>query len=676
MSRRQSPDRLSVGIDIGGTFTDFVVYDERQNNVHSFKVLSTPSNPAHAVLTGLERLSPSSLQSIVHGSTVATNALLERKGARTSLVTTRGFRDVLAIGRQARRFLYDWFSGGAEPLIPRERCLEVAERVDQRGQVLQPLNLGDVLKVVKDLQEHQVESVAISLLFSFAHSQHEEQLALALRKAGFFVTASHELVPEFREYERTSTTVINSYVSPVLNRYLGELEDHFGANQFHIMQSNGGRIQASQARQQGVRSILSGPAGGVVGASYIAKVAGFPRVITFDMGGTSTDVALIGGEIPVTSETNIAGLPIRVPVIDIHTVGAGGGSLAHVDSGGALRVGPGSAGADPGPVCYGRGGMVPTVTDANVLLGRVPEVGLLGGTMALDVERTEHALSLFAQQLDLPPSDSVRSEDRAALGIVAVVNAQMERAIRVISVERGHDPGDYVLVSFGGAGGLHACELARSVGIRRVLIPYLASTLSAFGMLNSDVKCDCGKTVMLNGNTPFEELEQVIRPLMNQASTDLVTQGVDLPESHIYGELDVRYQGQSFELTVPFSPDFRADFEALHERRYGYSNEQASLDIVNVRVCAIGTTKSLPVSPFPTGTVDPSSALMGEGRLGFPFGTLMVPQYDRANLYPGMVIPGPAVMVQDDTTILLLESDRATIDEFANVLVEVGRHHE
>ena len=413
-----------------------------------------------------------------------------------------------------------------------------------------------------------------------------------------------------------------------------------------------------------------------MGARYVAKLAGFPRLITFDMGGTSTDVALIDGEIPVTSEANIAGLPIRVPVIDIHTVGAGGGSLAHVDSGGALRVGPESAGADPGPVCYGLGGTVPTVTDANVLLGRIPDTGLLGGTMALDIEKTDQTLALFAQQLDLHPSDSLRSQDRAALGIVAVVNAQMERAIRVISVERGYDLDDYVLVSYGGAGGLHACELARSVGIRRVLIPYLASTLSAFGMLTSDVKCDCVKTVMLNGDTPYEELEQVIRPLMHQASTDLATQGIDLADSHVFGELDVRYQGQSFELTVPFIPDFRATFEALHEQRYGYSNELASLDIVNVRVCAVGTTNPPPVSRYPKGTIDPSSAFMVDRRLVLSSGTLRVPQYDRANLYPGMVIPGPSVIMQDDTTILLLESDRADIDEFANILVEVGQHHE
>lgn len=676
MSKSQSLDRLYIGIDIGGTFTDFVVCGDPHYPVTTFKVLSTPQDPAQAVLTGLERLPPSAPKTIVHGSTVATNALLERKGACTALITTRGFRDVLALGRQTRKHLYDWFSGGADPLVPRERCVEVVERVDQHGQVLVPLDLDPVQKLIAAFQEQQVEAVAISLLFSFAHPPHEQRLARLLRQAGFFVTASHELVPEFREYERTSTTVINSYVSPVLNRYLGKLEEHFGAEHFHIMQSNGGRIQVSQARQQGVRSILSGPAGGVVGAAHIAKLAGFPRVITFDMGGTSTDVALIDGEIPVISEANVAGLPIRVPIIGIHTVGAGGGSLAYVDKGGALRVGPESAGADPGPVCYGMGGRVPTVTDANLVLGRVPDTGMLGGTMALDVGRTDHAMALLAQQLDLNSLDSLRSQDRAALGVVAVVNAQMERAIRIISVERGHDPRDYLLVSFGGAGGLHACELARRVGIRRVLIPFLASTLSAFGMLASNVKVDCVQTVMLDSHTPYEELEQAIQPLMQQASTALIMQGWEPSKGRMYGELDVRYRGQSFELTVPFSRNFRADFEELHEQRYGFSNKHQLLDIVNVRGCAVVMTNPPPLLQYQKGTPDPSSALTGKSRLILSSGMRVVPRYVRDKLQSGMVVPGPAVIVQDDTTILLLESDRALIDEYANIVVEVGEYHE
>jgi len=671
MMNVESLPYLHVGIDIGGTFTDFVVHDVRLNLVSTFKVLSTPSDPAQAVITGLESIASPSIKFIVHGSTVATNALLERKGAHTGLIATRGFRDVLAIGRQIRRHLYDWFGRETDPLIPQERCLEVVERVDRMGQVLEPLDPEEVQTCIRIFQEQQVEAVAISLLYSFACPKHEQQIARALKLAGFFVTASHELVPEFREYERTSTSVINSYVSPVLNRYLGKLQDFLGATPFHIMQSNGGRIQASQARQQGVRSILSGPAGGVVGASFVAKLAGWTRCITFDMGGTSTDVALIDDRIPLTSEANIGGFPIRMPVMDIHTVGAGGGSMALVDRGGALRVGPESAGAMPGPVCYGRGGTIPTVTDANVVLGRVPVTGLLGGKMSLDVERTGQAMVRLSDQLELKAQTTLQPSDLTALGMVSVINAQMERAIRVISVERGYDPADYTLISFGGAGGLHACELARSVGIRRVMIPYLASTLSAFGMLAADVKVDGVRTVMLGDKVSYEDLEEAIRPLMQQASRDLVTQGVPAGEGQVLGELDVRYQGQSFELTVPFSPNYREDFEALHARRYGYANKRGPIDIVNVRVSAVGFTHPPPVSRYPIGSHDSSSAFIDECPLVVSTGTITAPRYLRDKLYPGMEMVGPAVIMQEDTTSILWESDRAVIDEFANIVVEI-----
>ena len=450
--------RLFIGIDIGGTFTDFVLFDETANQISTFKILSTPSSPAKAVLQGLERLSSELPRTIIHGSTVATNALLERKGARTAFVTTKGFRDILRLGRQNRRALYDWFSGGVEPLVSSDLCFEIPERIDYQGHVLISLDVNEIPALVDFLHTQHVQSVAISFLFSFTNPAHEQEVAQCFRQGGFFVTASQELLPEFREYERASTTVVNAYVSPVLDQYLGELEDKLGADTFYIMQSNGGRIQVTQGRQQGVHSILSGPAGGVVGAVHVAKLAGCDRFITFDMGGTSTDVSLVDGDIETTSEAEVGGFPIRVPVIDIHTVGAGGGSLVRVDKGGALRVGPESAGADPGPVCYGRGGLVPTVTDANVLLGRLPASGLLGGQLPLDIEASSKAMAVLAEQLGLQPQAECSEVEAAALGIVQVVNAQMERAIRVISVERGHDPRDYALVSFGGAGGGHACD--------------------------------------------------------------------------------------------------------------------------------------------------------------------------------------------------------------------------
>ncbi|MFQ5409361.1 MAG: hydantoinase/oxoprolinase family protein, partial [Anaerolineales bacterium] len=496
---------MQIGIDIGGTFTDFVFYDE-SGRLHTFKILSTPRDPAEAVLDGLQRLSRqyavSSRQNpdpntddgsldtehwhVVHGSTIATNTLLERTGARTAFVTTRGFRDMLTIGRQNREHIYDFFADRPEPLVPPERCFAVDERVDYQGKVLRPLADDELSPLAAALQAAGVESVAISLLFSFHHPAHEERIAEVLQRAGFEVSRSSEVLPEFREYERASTTVINAYVGPRVAHYLARLAEHDSIAELRVMQSNGGSLRADKAGREAVRTILSGPAGGVVGAVRIARAAGLARVITFDMGGTSTDVSLSEGSPRVTTEAAIGGLPVRVPVIDIHTVGAGGGSIGAVDAGGALRVGPQSAGADPGPACYGRGGTAPTVTDANVVLGRLAADEFLGGGMALDPTAAEQALTRLAEAAGLGGHDGLSPGQLAALGMVAVANAHMARALRVISVERGYDPRDFVLISFGGAGGLHACELARSLGIRRVFVPPGASTLSAYGMLAAD----------------------------------------------------------------------------------------------------------------------------------------------------------------------------------------------
>lgn len=672
MSPDEERSPLSIGIDIGGTFTDFVVYDHDAGHVKTFKVLSTPADPAQAVLEGLRRLSPATGHTVVHGSTVATNALLERKGARTAFVTTQGFRDVLQIGRQTRRNLYDWFSGGVPALVPQDRCLEVQERLDHHGRVLQPLAQRSLSSLVEALREQRVEAVALSLLFSFVNSEHERQIGQRLRDAGFFVSASHELIPEFREFERAYTTVVNAYVSPVLNRYLETLEQSLAGGSFHIMQSNGGRIRAAQVRQEGVRSILSGPAGGVIGAEYLARLAGFSQLITFDMGGTSTDVSVVNGDIHTTSEAEVAGMPIRVPVLDIHTVGAGGGSLARVDAGGALRVGPESAGADPGPACYGRGGKTATVTDANAVLGRFPSVGLLGGELPLDPEAAQKALSALSQELTRYGTGIRIDPEEIALGILQVVNAEMERAIRVTSIERGHDPREYVLLSFGGAGGVHACELARSLNVGRVLIPMAASTLSALGMLTANVFLDYVRTVMCPGETPFEELERRFVPMVEQAQEDLATQQVPDPARHVHCELDLRYQGQSFELTVPFSPDFQTAFHEQHVRRYGYKNEAAGLEIVNLRVRAIGDVNPPKIETQAPGPADSSGALSHECRLVFASGSRSVPFYDRRRLHPGHQVAGPAVIFQDDTTILLSETDHAHVDAWQNVLVTIG----
>ncbi len=672
MSPDDERSPLSIGIDIGGTFTDFVVYDHDAGAIRTFKVLSTPADPAQAVLEGLRRLSPAAVRSVVHGSTVATNALLERKGACTAFITTQGFRDVLQIGRQTRRNLYDWFSGGTPALVPRDRCLEVRERLDHRGQVLQSLATRSLSSLIETLREQRVEAVALSLLFSFVNPEHERRIAQRLREAGFFVSVSHELIPEFREFERASTTVVNAYVSPVLNRYLETLEGSLPGGSFHVMQSNGGRIQAAQVRQEGVRSILSGPAGGVIGAECLARLAGFSQLITFDMGGTSTDVSVVNGVIHTTSEAEVAGLPIRVPVLDIHTVGAGGGSLARVDAGGALRVGPESAGADPGPACYGRGGRTATVTDANAFLGRLPSTGLLGGELPLDMEAARAALTGLSRDLAKDNACAHIDLEEVALGILQVVNAEMERAIRVTSIERGHDPREYTLISFGGAGGVHACELARSLNVGRVLIPLEASTLSALGMLTANVFLDYVQTVMYPGETPFEELERRFVPMVARAQEDLAKQQVRVSARHVHCELDLRYQGQSFELTVPLSSDFQTAFHEQHDRRYGYKNEAAGLEIVNLRVRAIGDASPPRIETQDPGPVDSSGAVRHERRLVFSSGPRSVPFYDRSLLHPGHHVPGPAVIFQDDTTILLSETDHAQVDAWQNVLVTIG----
>ena len=664
--------RLRLGIDIGGTFTDFVLYNEVKGDIQTFKCLSTPEDPSQAVIQGLESIANLGQPTIVHGSTVATNALLERKGACTALITTKGFRDILLIGRQTRTHLYDFFSDRPEPLVPPERCFEMNERVDYQGRVLMPLNKVELEEILTQLRDHHVEAVVVSFLFSFVYPDHERWVAERLREAGLFVTASHELIPEFREYERTNTTAINVYVSPILNRYLSNLEGKIGTSDFHILQSNGGRLSVSQAKGQGVRSILSGPAGGVVGARYVAKLAGFDQIITFDMGGTSTDVSLINNSIQVTTEAQVGGLPIRVPVIDIHTVGSGGGSLASRDAGGGLRVGPQSAGADPGPICYGRGGEQPTVTDANLLLGRLPVDGFLGGTMQLDQAKAAGALEQLAKDIHLHPTSGLDLRQTMALGIIQVVNAHMERAVRVISVERGHDPRDFTFVSFGGAGGVHACDLARQLRIKKVLIPPTAATLSALGMLTADVQLDYGRTVMMPGDTHFEELEARSNQLVDHALKDLKPQTVADQQVAVFRELDMRYVGQSFELSVPLAPDFRNQFDTVHRERYGFDHKDASAEIVNIRVRAVAYTSPPPLRVVEPGSSDPAEALWMRRPVVLSSGVEEVPYYRGALLKPGHRIQGPAIIVQDDTTVYLGPSDNGSVDGYRNLLIEVG----
>jgi N-methylhydantoinase A len=675
---------LRVGVDIGGTFTDFVVSDPRAADITTFKVLSTPDDPARAVLAGLGRVlggaqearstADGPLLSVVHGSTVATNAVLERKGARTALVATAGFRDLLAIGRQARPDLYDLTPRGPRPLVPGELAFEVDERVDHRGRVLRSLEDAEIERVTAGLLAAGAESVAVCLLFSFLQPEHERRLGARLRDAGLAVSLSSEVLPEFREYERASATALNAYVSPVLGRYLGRLAREAPPAAWRVMQSNGGSAGLEAAGREGVRAVLSGPAGGVVGALHAARACGWERIIGFDMGGTSTDVCLAEGRPRVTREGTIDGLPVGVPVVDLHSVGSGGGSIARVDVGGALRVGPESAGADPGPACYGRGGDRPTVTDANLVLGRMDPRSFLGGAMELDEEAAHVALGALADRAGLSPPPGLSPEQAAALGVVRVANAHMERALRVISVQRGHDPADFTLVAFGGAGGLHASALARALGIARVLVPRTASVLSAHGMLAADVTRDYGLTVMLPGTTAPDELEARFGPLERRAREALEAEGGASPA--LERSLAMRYRGQSWELEVPLDEDPAAAFHEAHRAAYGHASPRAPIDIVGLRLRAV-----LPVRPprLPVrdeGTTDPSAALEGQRPVvvAGDGGACVeaVPFYRAGSLGPGHRLDGPAVVVRDDTTVFLERGDEARVTPRLDIVVRVG----
>ncbi|MGO8705182.1 MAG: hydantoinase/oxoprolinase family protein [Candidatus Brocadiia bacterium] len=690
-SRADRPAALRVGIDIGGTFTDFVVFDPATGSVETFKLLTTTKDPSQAVLEGLAairgRCAASAELRVVHGSTVATNALLERKGAVTALVATRGFRDVLQIGRQNRPSLYDFFADPLPTLVPEDLRFEVDERVDKDGNVLTPLDVKTIEPLVAALKAHNAASVAVSLLFSFARPEHECLVAERLRQAGFTVSSSHEILPEYREYERTSTTVVNAFVSPVLDSYLGRLERAAGDSTdrgvaFRVMQSNGGHISLAEARRSGVRCILSGPAGGVVGACHVARLAqiasrdaparkgGRIGILTFDMGGTSTDVSLVDEGPVVSSESVVGGCPIRISVLDIHSIGAGGGSIASVDAGGALRVGPESAAADPGPACYGRGDL-PTVTDANLVLGRLAADQFLGGKMPLDKARALRALRRIGEALHLDPI-------RTALGMIEVVNAHMERALRVISVERGHDPRDYSLLSFGGAGGLHAADLARRLNISTVIIPPLASTLSAFGMLAADVVKDYTQTVMLPGDSPPAAAAAALQPLVERGRSDVLADHVALGDILIERFLDMRYVGQSYELTVPWPADGGTDFDpreafhCLHERTYGYARRDEPSEIVNVRVRATGRVIPPPLAPSEMEGPDAGRAIIGARPVVLSSSTTEVPFFRYESLRPGNVVAGPAIIVRADTTVLVSGRDRAKVDAYHNFILTVG----
>ena len=662
--------RRVVGIDVGGTFTDIAVLEDGKLTVH--KLPSTPADPSRGILQGVKETGVTSAE-FVHGSTVATNALLEGKGARTALITTMGFEDVLEIGRQSRAELYNFEMDRAPALAPWELRFGLPERVDHTGAIVEDLTQEAIQTLIGLLEESKVEAVAVSFLFSFLNTAHEDMVLNALRqmKNPPYISISSRVLPEFREYERTSTVVVNSYVGQVMSRYLGELEGPLGKG-LRIMQSSGGSITVGLASEQPVRTILSGPAGGVVGAFYTAMQAGYPDIITVDMGGTSTDVSLCPGEIKETTSANVGGYPIGVPMIDIHTVGAGGGSIARVDTGGALVVGPESAGAEPGPACYGVGDQI-TVTDANLLLGRLLPDRFLGGRIALDRDRVVGLMQALAGQINT-------DAHQTALGINRVVNANMEQAIRKISLERGYDPRLFTLVPFGGAGPMHACELAQELGIPRILVPSNPGILSALGVAIADIVKDYSRTVMLRGaDLDRSRIDEEFQGMEGQARTEMAGEGLDVDKMAARRFLDVRYVGQSFELTVDYpSRPTKTDlakvigdnFYKAHLRRFGYADRAEPVEVVNLRLKLEVAMEKPSVQPQSTGAADSAHALIGEAEVVFQEGALASPLYQRDQLTCGNTVSGPALIIQMDSTTVLTPGWDGVVDPFGNLLLE------
>jgi N-methylhydantoinase A len=656
---------LRVAIDTGGTFTDCVYLADGQLQV--LKVFSTPADPSLAVLDALTQIGAGRALEVRHGTTVGTNAMLERKGARVAFVTTAGFEDTIAIGRQTRSKLYDWFAPVPVCLVPRELRFGVPERVTAEGEILRRPTEAELEDLVNAVRTSAAESVAISLLFSFANPETEQRVEAALRCLEIPISTSHRILPEFREYERASTIVVNAYLAPRMQRYLLHLEErvttqHAGGR-VDVMQSSGGIIPARLAAQEPVRTVLSGPAGGVIGACQMARWAGFERIVGFDMGGTSTDVFLANAATDGaqrTSESVVAGVPVSVPMLDIHTAGAGGGSIARFDAGGMLRVGPESAGSEPGPICFGRGTM-PTVTDANLLLGRLDAESFLGGGVRLDRQRTE--------QIMHEQKGSLATIEEFAAGILRVVETQMEKAIRVISVERGHDPRQFTLVAFGGGGPLHACSLARALRIPRVLIPAMPGALSAVGILLADTVRDYSRTVMLPGGA-MESIGDSFTELEKRGVEEFAAEGL---QGVALRTVDVRYRRQGYELNVPYDTQAPASaveaFHRQHQQRYGFCDVKRSVEIVNLRLRMI--TAGEPYSPAQ------GEPVLGDGNEAryavrdVYFDGKFVPSrlYRREQLKPGDRIQGPAMITEYTSATVLPPDCCAQVDGLGNLVI-------
>jgi len=658
-----------MAVDTGGTFTD-CVWIER-GRLRMVKVFSTPDDPSQSIAEAVSRSGCSGEIVLLHGTTVGTNSLLERKGARVAFVTTVRFEDTIEIGRQARPRLYDLAFQRVPPLVERGMRFGVPERVSCEGEVLQRPSRQDLRLLARDVHASGAEAIAVSTLFAFANPDNERAIGRALEELGLPLSLSHLILPEFREYERASTVVVNAYLQPVMQSYLQRLDTRMRqrglegakASRVFVMQSSGGITSLESAARQPVRTVLSGPAGGVVGAAAMARRSGFERVITFDMGGTSTDVALVSGEPKPSNEAEVAGLPVRVPMLDIHTVGAGGGSLARFDAGGALRVGPESAGADPGPICYGRGTQ-PTVTDANLLLGRLQPDLFLGGEFTLDLQRTQ-AIGrewLKAQRSQL-------SLEQFAEGVIRVVNANMERALRVVSIERGHDPRNFALAAFGGAGGLHACDLAQALGIPQVIVPVMPGALSAYGILVSDVVKDYSRTVVwsMGPNPSLAPIREQFVALEQKAKREFRDEGWG-GRLHFERSADLRYRGQGFELNIAFSPNLVNEFHHEHHFRYGYSHPEREVELVTLRLRA--RIRARRGSAMLVSKASSSAVKLEKRPVWCAGRSVATSLYERAGLRAGERLRGPAIIAEYSATTFVPSGSTFLADTAGNLLIE------
>ncbi len=700
---------LRVAIDTGGTFTDCVWVEA--GGLKTLKVFSTPGDPSRAIAEALAKIGATTGFTLLHGTTVGTNALLERKGARAALITTAGFEDVIEIGRQARPRLYDFFFDRIPPLVARNMRFGVHERTAAEGHVLQRPSDADLAQLREAVLRAQPEAIAISLLFSFANAENEARVAAALADSGHPLSVSHQILPEFREYERTSTVVVNAYLQPLMQSYMEKLADrvaqieqpgqaaqreHSGKDKdaparprrkssspprsrIFVMQSSGGITALESAAREPVRTVLSGPAGGLVGAAVAAARSGFTKILSFDMGGTSTDVAAVQGAISAGNQSEVAGLPVGVPMLQIHTVGAGGGSLARFDAGGLLRVGPESAGADPGPICYGRGTQ-PTVTDANLLLGRIRPDRFLGGEFALDLERTRRITAEWLKNQRAP-----MTLEQFARGVVRVVNANMERALRVVSIERGYDPRDFALVAFGGAGGLHACELAEALAIPTVIIPARPGALSAFGILVSDVVKDFSRTLLwrLQTRVPQADLQKEFRKLQAAAQKSFADERWPHRAIHYENTLDLRYRGQGYELNVPAKGAVIARFHQEHQRRYGYHHAGREIELVTLRLRA--SLRTPQPARQPSSTITRAAAQRPSAMRVTPVERARVvfekseiaPVFERSHLSPPLasqttrILKGPAVIAEYSATTVIPPERNFWVDAQENLIVQL-----